>query len=88
LDALAAGYIETYLQAGAMVLNPNCSTCWGGGQAVVGDGERLLSTGTRNFKGRSGSATAEVYLSSVYTAAASALAGEIVDPRHYLHLAQ
>jgi 3-isopropylmalate/(R)-2-methylmalate dehydratase large subunit len=87
LAALAAGYVTTFLEAGAMVLNPNCSTCWGGCQAVAGDGERLLSTGTRNFKGRSGSASAEVYLGSVFTAVASALAGEIVDPRRYLGLA-
>jgi 3-isopropylmalate/(R)-2-methylmalate dehydratase large subunit len=87
LQAVQEGLIRIFLEAGAMVLNPNCSTCWGGCQAVVGDGERLLSTGTRNFKGRSGSASAEVFLGSVYTAAASALAGEIVSPRKYLRIA-
>lgn len=86
LKALNEGLISIFLESGAMVVNPNCSTCWGGSQAVVGDGERLLSTGTRNFKGRSGSPTAEVYLASIYTAAASALAGKIVNPLKYLRL--
>lgn len=86
LQALEEGLISTFLEAGAMVLNPNCSTCWGGCQAVVGDGERLLSTGTRNFKGRSGSALAEVFLGSVYSAGAAALAGKIVNPINYLGL--
>lgn len=81
LDAIKEGLINIFLDSGAQVLNPNCSVCWGACQGVIGDGEVLVSTGTRNFKGRSGSASAQVYLASVPASVAAALVGEIVDPR-------
>jgi 3-isopropylmalate/(R)-2-methylmalate dehydratase large subunit len=84
LQAIQEGLIEIFLDCGATVLNPNCSACWGACQGVIGDGEVLISTGTRNFKGRAGSPHSFVYLGSAATVAASCLAGKIVDPRNYL----
>jgi 3-isopropylmalate/(R)-2-methylmalate dehydratase large subunit len=84
LQALDQGLIENFLDSGAMVVNPNCSVCWGACQGVIGDGETLISTGTRNFKGRAGSPNSFVYLGSAATVAASCLEGKIVDPRKYL----
>ena len=65
------------MEAGAIVLNANCSVCWGSCQGVIGDGEVLISTGTRNFKGRAGHPNGQVYLASAATVTASAIAGEI-----------
>ncbi len=76
-QALDEGLIETFLEAGAIVMNANCSVCWGSCQGVIGDGETLISTGTRNFKGRAGSPDSFVYLASAATVTASAIAGEI-----------
>jgi len=84
LQALKEGLVEIFLDSGAMVLNPNCSVCWGACQGVIGDGEILISTGTRNFKGRAGSPNSFAYLGSAATVAASCLEGKIVDPRNYL----
>lgn len=81
LDALKAGYIETLVEAGAVVTNATCGACYGGHMGLIGPGERCLSTTTRNFKGRLGSADSEVLLSSPATAAASAITGRITDPR-------
>ncbi|MCC8142247.1 MAG: 3-isopropylmalate dehydratase large subunit [Lachnospiraceae bacterium] len=76
-QALDEGLIETFLEAGAIVMNANCSVCWGSCQGVIGDGETLISTGTRNFKGRAGPPDSFVYLASAATVTASAIAGEI-----------
>ena len=76
-QALQEGIIETLNAAGAQVVNANCSVCWGSCQGVIGPGERLISTGTRNFKGRAGSPESEVYLGSAATVTASAIRGEI-----------
>ena len=84
LQALAEGLIDIFVESGAMVLNPNCSVCWGGCQGVIGEGETLLSTGTRNFKGRAGHPKSSVYLASAATVAFSALTGKITDPRGVL----
>ena len=73
------GLIDIFMEAGAMVVNSNCSVCWGGCQGVIGDNEVLISTGTRNFKGRAGHPTSKVYLSNAAVAAASAVAGYITD---------
>lgn len=81
LKALRAGYIQQFVEAGAIVESPCCGPCMGGSFGLLGDGEVSLSTSNRNFKGRQGSAKAFVYLSSPATAAASALTGEITDPR-------
>ncbi len=76
-QALEEGILQALNAAGAMVVNPNCSVCWGACQGVIGPGEVLISTGTRNFKGRAGSPSSFVYLASAATVAASAAAGEI-----------
>ena len=77
-QAMDEGLIDTFIEAGAIVMNPNCSVCWGACQGVIGEGEVLISTGTRNFKGRAGHRDSYVYLASAATVAASAIAGEIV----------
>jgi len=81
LQALAEGLIDIFIECGAMVLNSNCSVCWGSCQGVIGEGETLISTGTRNFKGRAGHPGSSVYLASAATVAASVLTGKITDPR-------
>lgn len=76
-QALKEGLIDIFMEAGAIVMNPNCSVCWGSCQGVIGENEVLISTGTRNFKGRAGHPTSKVYLGSAATVTASAIAGEI-----------
>jgi len=81
LQALEEGLMDIFIECGAMVLNSNCSVCWGSCQGVIGEGEVLISTGTRNFKGRAGHPGSSVYLASAATVAASVLTGKITDPR-------
>ncbi len=76
-EALQEGILQTFMEAGAIVMNPNCSVCWGSCQGVIGEGETLISTGTRNFKGRAGHKDSYVYLASAATVTASAIKGEI-----------
>jgi len=76
-QALDEGLIKTFMDAGAIVMNANCSVCWGSCQGVIGENEVLISTGTRNFKGRAGHPSASVYLASAATVTASAIKGEI-----------
>ncbi|MBQ1688866.1 MAG: 3-isopropylmalate dehydratase large subunit [Lachnospiraceae bacterium] len=76
-QALEEGLLQIFMEAGAIVMNPNCSVCWGSCQGVIGENEVLISTGTRNFKGRAGHKDSFVYLASAATVAASAIKGEI-----------
>ena len=76
-QALKEGLIDIFMDAGAIVMNPNCSVCWGSCQGVIGEIEVLISTGTRNFKGRAGHPSSKVYLGSAATVTASAIAGKI-----------
>ena len=76
-QAAEEGLLDIFMDAGAIVMNPNCSVCWGSCQGVIGEGETLISTGTRNFKGRAGHRDSFVYLASAATVTASAITGEI-----------
>jgi len=77
LQAMKEGLLDIFMESGAIVMNPNCSVCWGSCQGVIGENEVLISTGTRNFKGRAGHPSSKVYLGSAATVAASAVKGQI-----------
>ncbi len=79
--ALEAGVINKLAEAGATIQNPGCTTCWGGHIGILAPGEKAISSSNRNFRGRMGSPEAEIYLGSPLTVAASAIEGEITDPR-------
>ncbi len=80
-QALAKGYIGTFMKAGAVVMNPGCGPCLGIHEGALGDGETALSTTNRNFKGRMGNPNSQVFLCSPAVAAASAVKGVITSPR-------
>ena len=77
--ALDAGFISTFIKAGAVVCSPGCGPCLGGHMGVIGEGEIALATSNRNFKGRMGDPDSEVYLSNAAIAAKSAIMGEIAN---------
>lgn len=81
LDALKSGDIEALVEAGATLMPAGCGVCAGTHQGVTADGERCLSTSNRNMPGRMGNRNSEILLCSPATAAASAVAGCIADPR-------
>lgn len=83
-QAAAAGILNDLVAAGATILASGCQACSSGGAGSLAAGERAISTTNRNHPGRMGSPRAEVYLGSPYTLAASAVAGEIADPREFL----
>jgi 3-isopropylmalate/(R)-2-methylmalate dehydratase large subunit len=81
LQAQKEGLMEILINAGAVVSNPTCGACLGGYMGILGDGERCVATTNRNFVGRMGARTSEIYLANSAVAAASAIAGRLVDPR-------
>ena len=80
-DALRAGYLETFIEAGAAVSTPTCGPCLGGYMGIMTAGEKCVSTTNRNFRGRMGHVDSEVYLAGPQVAAASAIAGYIATPK-------
>ena len=80
LDAMKAGYVETFINAGAAVSTPTCGPCMGAHMGIMAAGEKAVSTTNRNFRGRMGHVDSEVYLAGPYVAAASAILGRIAVP--------
>jgi 3-isopropylmalate/(R)-2-methylmalate dehydratase large subunit len=80
-ECVKEGLAEIFVEAGAVFSTPTCGPCLGGSMGVLGVKERCLSTTNRNFYGRMGHPSAEVYLANPAVAAASAIAGKVADPR-------
>jgi len=78
-EALSCGVIRILTEAGAIITHPGCGLCCGRTGGILTDGERIVATNNRNFLGRMGTSKVEIYLASPVTAAASAVAGKIVQ---------
>ena len=79
-ECVNRGYVTAFIDAGAVVSTPTCGPCLGGYMGILAAGERCVSTTNRNFVGRMGHVTSEVYLASPAVAAASGVAGHIAHP--------
>ena len=84
LEAMKLGYLEIFINAGAVVSTPTCGPCLGGYMGILAAGEKAVSTTNRNFRGRMGHVDSEVYLAGPAVAAASAITGKITDPREVM----
>lgn len=80
-EAQKEGLIDILLDSGALISNPTCGACLGGYMGILGENERCISTTNRNFIGRMGAKSSEVYLANSAVVAKSALSGYIADPR-------
>ncbi len=80
LQAIHEGLVDIFIEAGAIVSTPTCGPCLGGYMGILAENERAVSTTNRNFVGRMGHVTSEVYLASPYVAAASAVTGKLTSP--------
>ena len=83
-EAIKRGYVEIYLESGAVFTNATCGACVGTHLGALGESEICLSSSSRNFVGRMGALSSKVYLASPATVAASAIEGKIIDPRRFL----
>jgi 3-isopropylmalate/(R)-2-methylmalate dehydratase large subunit len=79
-EAMADGTMAILTEAGAMITHPGCGLCCGRAGGILTDGEKVIATNNRNFLGRMGTSKVEIYLASPATAAACAIAGEVVIP--------
>ncbi|MBK8031009.1 MAG: 3-isopropylmalate dehydratase large subunit [Chloroflexi bacterium] len=84
LQAARTGVLETLISAGATIATPGCGPCMGNHMGVPASGEATIMSGSRNFRGRMGTADAPIYLANPYVVAASAVAGRIVNPEEVL----
>jgi len=82
-EALKSGALAVLADAGCVILNSGCGPCLGAHEGIMAAGEVCLSTSNRNFRGRMGHRDSEIYLASPATAAATAVAGKIADPRKF-----